>query len=184
MKFSRLTGLGCWLILGCALAPHLLAQRREDILSIQRDVAQLQDQIKQLQASQDQKMSALESLLKQALDESNRASASMTALQRTLTDSLNEQQSKVAGPMAVLGTKVDQSADELRAVRENLSALASRLVNLDNKLSDISSAVRTLSQPAAPPPVFGGAPPGAASGAVPPAGISAENLWLNAFRDY
>src|ERR1700720_3672074 len=125
MKFSRIAGLGCWVILACPLAPHLLAQRREDILSIQRDVAQLQDQIKQLQASQDQKMTALESLLKQALDESNRASASMTALQRTLTDSLNEQQSKVDGPMAVLGTKVDQSADELRAVRENVAALAS-----------------------------------------------------------
>jgi TolA-binding protein len=184
MTCSRLTGLGCWVILACSLAPHLLAQRREDILSIQRDVAQLQDQIKQLQASQDQKMAALESMLKQALDESNRASASMTALQRTLTDSLNEQQSKVAGPMAVLGTKVDQSADELRAVRENVAALASRLANLDNKLSDISSAVRTLSQPAAPPPGVLFAPQGAASGAVPPAGTSAESLWLNAFRDY
>src|ERR1700676_3408213 len=99
----------------------------------------------------------------------------MAALQRTLTDSLNEQQSKVAGPMAVLGTKVDQSADELRAVREKLAAFGSRLANLDNKLSDISSAVRTLSQPAVPPPVLGAAPPGAASGVVlPPAGTSAE----------
>src|SRR6266853_2128480 len=170
MSAARPNTTLAWATLACPLAPHLLAQRREDILSIQRDVAQLQDQIKQLQASQDQKMTALESLLKQALDESNRASASMTALPRTLTDSLNEQQSKVAGPMAVLGTKVDQSADELRAVRENVAALASRLANLDNKLSDISIAVRTLSQPAAPPPGLGGPPQGAASVAVPPAG--------------
>jgi TolA-binding protein len=190
MKLSRLAAprlvlIGCGLILACPLAPRLLAQRREDILSIQRDVAQLQDQIKQLQTSQDQKMSALESLLKQALEESNKASGSMTALQRTLTDRLNEQQSKVAAPIAVLGTKVDQSADELRAVRENLAALSSRLANLDNKLSDISSAVRTLSQPpAAPPPPAGGAPPAAASSAAPPPGVSAESLWLNAFRDY
>ena len=55
-------------------APGLLAQKREDILSIQRDVAQLQDQIKQLQTSQDQKIAALESLIKQALDQSNQAS--------------------------------------------------------------------------------------------------------------
>src|ERR1700680_4073092 len=147
MNASRLAAFGFLL-----LPAFLFAQRRDDILSIQRDVAQLQDQIKQLQASQDQKMASLESMLKQALDESNRASASMTALQRTLTDSLNEQQSKVAGPMAVLGTKVNQSADKWRGGRENVAALASRLANLDNKLSDISSAVRTLSQPAAPPP--------------------------------
>ncbi len=186
MKFSRLAALGSCLILASPLAPlaPLLAQKREDILSIQRDVAQLQDQIKQLQTSQDQKMSALESLIKQALEESNKSSASMSALQRTLTDRLNEQQSKVAAPIAVLGTKVDQSADELRAVRENLAALSSRVANLDNKLSDISSAVRTLGQPpAAPPPP----PAGAASAGSPvaaPAGVSAESLWLNAFRDY
>jgi TolA-binding protein len=166
-------------------APGLLAQKREDILSIQRDVAQLQDQIKQLQTSQDQKLTALESLIKQALEQSNQASASMTALQRTLTDRLNDQQSKVAAPIAVLGTKVDQSADDVRAVRENLAALSNRVANLDNKLSDISSAVRTLSQPpAAPPPPAGGAPPAAGGAPIPPSGTSAESLWLNAFRDY
>ncbi len=183
MKLSRLAAVGCWLVL--VSAPSLLAQKREDILSIQRDVAQLQDQIKQLQTSQDQKMAALESLIKQALDQSNQASASMTALQRTLTDRLNDQQTKVAAPIAVLGTKVDQSADEMRGVRENLAALSSRLANLDNKLSDISSAVRTLSQPpAAPPPGAPGAPPAASNGVAPPPGVSAESLWLNAFRDY
>ena len=109
----------------------------------------------------------------------------MAALQRTLTDRLNEQQSKVAAPIAVLGTKVDQSADDVRAVRENLAALTSRVANLDNKLSDISSAVRTLSQPSAPPPPpSSGAPPAAGAAPMPPAGTSAESLWLNAFRDY
>jgi len=184
MKLSRLAAPSLVLLV-CLPAPGLLAQKREDILSIQRDVAQLQDQIKQLQTSQDQKMAELESLIKQALDQSNQASASMTALQRTLTDRLNDQQSKVAAPIAVLGTKVDQSADDVRAVRENLAALTSRVANLDNKLSDISSAVRTLSQPpAAPPPPSIGAPPAAGGAPVPPAGTSAESLWLNAFRDY
>jgi TolA-binding protein len=184
MKFYRLAALQLVLFV-CLLAPGLLAQKREDILSIQRDVAQLQDQIKQLQTSQDQKLTALESLIKQALDQSNQASASMTALQRTLTDRLNDQQSKVAAPIAVLGTKVDQSAEDVRAVRENLAALSNRVANLDNKLSDISSAVRTLSQPpAAPPPPAGGAPPAAGGGPVPPAGTSAESLWVNALRDY
>jgi TolA-binding protein len=184
MKLYRLAALQL-VLLGCLPAPNLLAQRREDILSIQRDVAQLQDQIKQLQTSQDQKLTALESLIKQALEQSNQASGSMTALQRTLTDRLNDQQSKVAAPIAVLGTKVDQSADDVRAVRENLAALSNRVANLDNKLSDISSAVRTLSQPpAAPPPPSSGGPPAAGAAPIPPAGTSAESLWLNAFRDY
>jgi TolA-binding protein len=184
MTFSRLAALRL-VLLGCFAASGLLAQKREDILSIQRDVAQLQDQIKQLQTSQDQKMAELESLIKQALDQSNQASGSMAALQRNLTDRLNDQQVKVAAPIAVLGTKVDQSSDDLRAVRENLAALSNRVANLDNKLSDISSAVRTLSQPpAVPPPPVSGAPPAAGGAPIPPAGTSAESLWLNAFRDY
>jgi TolA-binding protein len=157
------------------------AQRREDILSIQRDVAQLQDQVKQMQAGQEQKMAALESLLKQTLEESGKVSASLAALQQNLTERINEQQTKLVAPVAVLGTKVDQSADELRSLRENVAELSSRFGNLDNKLADISSAVRTLSTPPTVPP-----PPasGAAAAPAPPPGVSAESLYQNAFRDY
>ena len=158
----------------------LMGQKRDDILSIQRDVAQLQDQVKQLQAAQDQKLATLESLIKQALDDSSRASSAAGALQRTLTDRLSAQQAKVEAPIAVLGTKVDQSADELRSVRENLADLSRRLENLDNKLADISTAVRTLSTPPAAPP------PAASEPAAPaaPSGVTAESLWQKAVRDY
>ena len=171
----------CLLIL--ALSPALLlGQKRDDILSIQRDVAQLQDQVKQLQAGQDQKMSALEGLIRQALEQSNSVSIAAGTLQRTLTDRLNDQQAKVEAPIAILGTKVDQSADEMRAVRENLADFMRRLATLDNKLADISSAVRTLNTPAvAPPPPAASASPAAPAA---PAGVTAETLWKKAVRDY
>jgi TolA-binding protein len=164
----------------------LFGQKRDDFLSIQRDVAQLQDQVRQMQAGQDQKMNALESLLKQTLEESNRTSSAASALERTLTDRLRDQQSKMEAPVAALGTKVDQSSDELRSVRENLADLSRRLANLDNKLADISSAVRTLSTPAAPPPspVIDSPAATAPRAPVPPAGITADTLWQKAVRDY
>lgn len=174
----------CLLLL--ALSPALLlGQKRDDILSIQRDVAQLQDQVKQLQAGQDQKMSALEGLIRQALEQSNSVSVAAGMLQRTITDRLNEQQAKVEAPIAVLGAKVDQSADEMRAARENLADLMRRLVALDNKLADISSAVRTLNTSVVAPP-----PPSTPNGAAvstapaPPPGVTAESLWQKAVRDY
>jgi TolA-binding protein len=172
------------LALGLALSsPFAMAQKRDDILSIQRDVAQLQDQVKQLQAGQDQKIAALESLIKQAVDESNKVSSAAAALQRTFTDRLNEQQAGVEAPIAALGTKMDQSADDLRAARENLADLTRRMANLDNKLADISSAVRTLNTTAAAPP-----PPGASDSPAPsaaaPSGVTAESLWKKAVRDY
>jgi TolA-binding protein len=188
MKHTRRNYTFHAVVLGMALSSTLaMAQKRDDILSIQRDVAQLQDQVKQLQAAQDQKIATLESLIKQALDESAKVSSSAAALQRALTDRLDEQQSRVEAPIAALGTKVDQSGDDLRAARENLADLTRRMANLDNKLADISSAVRTLSTPAAAPP-----PPGAvdlpgssaAAASAAPHGVTADSLWKKAVRDY
>ena len=174
--------------LGLALSSTVaMAQKRDDILSIQRDVAQLQDQVKQLQTGQDQKIATLESLIKQALDESGKVSSAAAALQRTLTDRLTAQQAQVEAPIAVLGTKVDQSGDDLRAARESLADLNRRMATLDNKLADISSAVRTLSTPAAAPPAPGpNDSPGsaAAPASAAPSGVTAEGLWKKAVRDY
>jgi TolA-binding protein len=172
-------------VLGLALSPRFaVAQKRDDILSIQRDVAQLQDQIKQLQAGQDQKIAALESLTKQAVEESGKVSSAAAALQRSLAGRLNEQQAQVEGPIAALGTKVDQSGEDLRAARENLADLTRRMANLDNKLADISSAVRTLSTPAVAPPPPGASDSPGPSASAAPSGITAENLWKKAVRDY
>ncbi len=172
-------------VLALALNSTLaMAQKRDDILSIQRDVAQLQDQVKQLQAGQDQKIATLESMIKQALEESGKVSSAASALQHTLADQFDKQQARVEAPIAALGTKVDQSGDDLRATRENLADLARRMANLDNKLADISSAVRTLSTTAvAPPPPGASDSPASAASAAPP-GVTAESLWKKAVRDY
>ncbi len=151
----------------------LSAQKKEDFIALQRDMAQMQDQMKELQKSQDEKMSALTALVQQSLEASSRLSTSLTTLQRNVETTLTEQQSKVVGPVVALGTKMDQMSDEFRGVKENITALSSQLTKMDNKLADISSAIRTMNTPVAPP----------AAGA-PAAGIpSAETLWQNANRD-
>jgi TolA-binding protein len=167
-------------LLALALPGVLSAQKREDILSIQRDVAQLQDQLKQMQASQDQKMDAIQALVKQALEESAKLSAALAAMQKNVGGQLADQQAKVVAPVATLGTKVDELSNDTRAVRENVADLATRLGKLDNKLEDISSAIRTLNTPPVAPP-----PPanGAAQTPAPPPGVSADSLWQNALRD-
>jgi TolA-binding protein len=55
---------------------------------------------------------------------------------------------------------------------------------MDNKLSDISSAVRTLSTPPPAPPPAAGTVGASAPPPAPPPGVSAESLYQNAFRDY
>jgi len=156
----------------------LMGQKKEDILAIQRDVAILQDQVKQLQKSQDEKLAAIQAMIQQAVDASTKLGAGLGALQREVDQRLNDQQQKVAAPVATLGSKVDQMAADFSSVQTNVAELVRRMNALDSKLADISNAVRTLS---APPPA-----PGAASGGTTtqvPA-ISAETTYQNAFRDY
>jgi len=158
----------------------LAAQRREDILSIQRDVAQLQDQVSQMRAAQDQKMAQLEAMLKQAIDETSKLNSSVSSLDRSVGDRFAQQQGRLEAPVAVMGTKVDQVSDEVRVVRENVTDLSTRVGKLDEKLADISSALRMLvaAQPATPPPG-----PTGASGASPVCGAATDNSYQNALRD-
>ncbi len=172
--------LAAFLLLVCPA--FLAAQKRDDILSIQRDVAQLQDQIKQLQSSEDQKLAALQALVQQAIDESKLVNTTVSGLQKTVSDRLAEQQTKLEAPISALDSRLDQSAEDTRAIRENIAALSSRLNSLDSKLADISSAVRAAAASAAPPPPP--SPNGAAAAPAPPAGMTADGLWQNAFRDY
>src|SRR5262249_34179215 len=141
-----------------------------------------QDQMKQMQTAQDQKFAGLQMLLQQAIDESRGMTASVGGLQKTVADRLADQQSKLAAPIASLETRLDQTNDDTRAIRENMTALNTRLTAIHNKLADIATALRTLlanSAPAPPP-----SPNGAAAAPAPPAGVTADGLFQNAFRDF
>jgi len=172
------------LVIGLVLVPAMMVgQKKEDLQSIQRDVAQLQEQVKQLQSSQDAKMAALQGMLQQAVEASNKVASGMTAMEHDISTKLNEQQTKLVTPVATLGTKVDQMSDDFRSVSTNVSDLVRRMGTLDSKLKDISDAIRTLSAPALTPPPAAGVG-GTASQVAPPPGVSAETMWQNAFRDY
>jgi TolA-binding protein len=182
MKASRL------LLLSITLMPAvLLGQKHDELVSIQRDVAQLEDQMKQLQKALDEKMAALTALVQQSIDLSNKTSAAMAAMQHNVEQKMGEQSTKLVAPVATLGTKVDEMSNDFRSVRENVAELVRRMNDMDGNVKDISSAVRSLAAPqAAPPPVVA---PGAGNTAqqVPdncPAGASADLLYTNALGDY
>ena len=150
----------------------LSAQKKEDFIALQRDMAQMQDQMKELQKSQDEKMAALTALAQQSLDASSRLSAGLAAFQKNVESALAEQQTKLVAPVGILSTKVDQMSEEFQGVKESIRALSSQLSKMDNKLSDISSAIRTMNTPVAPPAAT-------AQAAIP----SAQTLWESAGRD-
>jgi TolA-binding protein len=173
------------LVLALAASPvSLPAQNKNDLASMQRDIANMDDRIKQLQKSQDEKIAALTALVQQAVEASSRVSASMGTLQKNLTDSLNaslgDQQTKIAAPVAVLGTKVDEVSRELGTMQESFADLSRKFAKVDDRLKDIYTAVTTPPQP--PPTAV--APPAAANPNAPPAGVTAMSLQQDAERDF
>lgn len=181
---KRLLILG--LVLGSTLAPtSLMAQKKEDIVAIQRDLANLEDQVKQLQRAQDEKMAALQQMLQQTVDASGHVNTGLSAIQKELDARLNDQQTKLVAPLATLGAKVDQMADDLRSVSVNVADMMRKIDAINSRLDDISNAVRSIPAPPQAPPAAGatGAVGTAPQQAQVPA-MSSEVAWQNAYRDY
>jgi tol-pal system protein YbgF len=170
--------------------PVLTFAASKEMLELQRDVAQLQQEVRDLQASQNEKLAGIQVLLQQALDAANKANTSVALLQNNLQQSAKDQQSKVGTAVVDMGAKIDSLSTDFNALRESVSDISSQMGKLQQQMVDIGNAVRTIQTPAVAPPATGPgtgpAPgsdvgPGGASGNVPP--VPSTTLYANAMRD-
>jgi TolA-binding protein len=177
MKFSR------WLVSGFMLAGVLHAQSEKVMIQeLQRDVAQLQNQLRQYKEAQDQKTAELESLLKQSLDANGRLATTLGSLQQSLSAAMAEQQGKLVQPINAVGTKVDQMSGSFTALQTSMDETNRRLARQEEKINEILSNVKTLNAPPASPPPSAGGTASQQGGAAP--GASAEVVYQAAYRDF
>src|SRR5580658_8562181 len=165
--------------------PSLTFAASKEIVELSRDVALLQEQMRAMQRSQDEKFSAIQTLVQQALDSANKTSTSVALLQNNLLQSFKDQQKSVVDPVVGVGAKLDQMTTDVSALRESVADVSSQMGKLQQQMIDIGNAVRTIQAPAAAPPTAAGqpgtGPGGAPSGDVPP--VNASTLYQNANRD-
>ncbi|MBL8211994.1 MAG: tol-pal system protein YbgF [Bryobacterales bacterium] len=182
MTFSRL-GLP---ILVLAATP-VFAQKTNDLIrELQRDVATMQQDLRTLNSKFDEKMAVVTTLQQNTLGEAGSASKGVAVLDRQIKDSLKEQQNMVAAPVAALGQKVDSMSQDYQALTENVKDLNTRMQRLQTTLKEIQDAVNMLAARSAPPPPTpdgGATPPAPGAQGGPPAGVSAEQVYLNAMKD-
>jgi len=179
MKFSRL------LISGFILTGLLQAQSEKIMIQeLQRDVAQLQNQLRQFKDAQDQKNAELESLLKQSLDSNAKLVASLGGLQQSLAAAVAEQNGKLVQPMNAMGIKVDQMSGSFGALQTSMDEMTRRIAKNDERLTEILNNVKTLNAPPAAPPQVSLPGGGTASAAGSTAGASADVMYSNAYRDF
>lgn len=176
MKFLRLAALAF-------LSTSLSFGASKEIVELQRDVALLQDQVRQVQRTLDEKLAQLTVLVTQTQESSSKASSSLANVQTAVGDTLSQQ----LRPVTQLGSKVDGLSEDVHGIRDSVNDLNARMAKLDAKVTDITNRMAILQNPPSAP---GGAPGqtgGGASGqpgaAAPPPGMSAETAWQSAEHD-
>src|SRR5580700_7607817 len=73
------------------LAPACLFGASREQQEMQRDIAQLQDQVRTLQSGFDQKMAALQTLVQQALDAATKANTGVSVLSAGVSQTLERE---------------------------------------------------------------------------------------------
>lgn len=153
---------------------------------MQRDIAQLQDQLRALQSTLDQRLASMSTLLEQSLEAGRMTGKDVSALGAGLKDTLDRELKDALRPIAGLTAKVDNLNNDSSEVRSSLTDLNAQMNRVLQKLTDIDNAIKVLNVPApAPPPnpnsdAGGPQTSGGRPVAVPPAGV----LYGNANNDY
>jgi TolA-binding protein len=171
-----------------SLTPAPSSGASKEIQELQRDVAQLQDQLKQLQQSQDRQLTEIRTLVQQSLGAAMDANKSVAIIQNGFQQSVRDQENKVVAPVVGLNTRMDQVSQDMRTVQQAVSDLTGIISKMQTQLGDLSNAIKVIQAPAPAPPGTSG-PGGSGSGAMmlPPSNeaptISATDLYANANRD-
>jgi TolA-binding protein len=166
-------------LIACVLiaTPTLLVAANKEMQELQRDVAQLQDMVKTLQRSQDERFAALQVLVQQSLNAANDANKAVAVIQSSIQQNMKEQGDKVVQPVVGLSTRMDSLSNDFRSMQTAMSDLVSTINRMQTQLTDLSNAVKVMQAPPAPPPSGGNA----AAGANPP--MAATDMLANADRD-
>jgi TolA-binding protein len=164
-------------------APRPAPAASKEIQELQRDVAQLQDQLKQLQQSQDRQLAEIRVLVQQALTAGNDANKSVAVIQSGLQQSLRDLQREVVTPVAGVGARMDQVSNDVRTLQAAVGDLNNMMSKVQTQLTDLSNVVKVMSSPPPPAPSQPGAAGGSGAGASELPTISATDLYANADRD-
>jgi tol-pal system protein YbgF len=151
--------------------PMLAADKpNRDIQELQRDVAQLQEVVKALQRSLEDRISTLGTQVQGATDTAAKTGAAVINVQKSVERVTQDQDTKLTPAVSALSGRVDQLSATLTTVQQAVADLTSAVTQLQSQVGDVGNLLKVIQQPVAPP-----APTG------PP--MPATELYQNADRD-
>src|SRR5215831_7564553 len=99
-------------LIGLLLIPACSFGVSKEIVELQRDLATLQDQVRTLQSSTTEKLTALTVLVQQTLDATSNTKQAVAAMESRVNTVLKEQSNSVGPSLAVQGAKIDQLSSD------------------------------------------------------------------------
>ena len=171
--FRRLLAVALW------VAPAVFCADKS-ILELQRDVAALQEQVRGLQKSLDDKLAELAqkqgNQVRAAADLADKSLASIgDRMQKSLQDR-QDQESKNSIAMAGMGARLQSLSSDVGTIKDSVADLHATLAKLATQIGDLGNAVKTMQTPVAPPSGQATLDPNAPQ-------ISASDLMSSAERD-
>jgi len=160
--------------------PMAAPAANKEIQELQRDIALLQQQLKDLQSSQDKNFAAVTELARQAIEAANRANTGVAVVTSNMEKTLDALRTSTAAPLAGLNSRLNETSTELRELHQAVADQAATLTRMQQMLNDIKELTKAAQQPVAPPPQQAPAP-GAASETKPT--ISGGDLYNSALSD-
>ncbi|MEP6714608.1 MAG: tetratricopeptide repeat protein [Terriglobia bacterium] len=168
MRFSS------FLLTTILLLPLSVFGASKEQMEMQRDIAQLQQQVTTLQSTVDSRMAALQTLVQQAVDSSGKANTGVSVISAEVSREVRQS----LAPLAGLAAKIDNTNNDVSDIRNQLTDLNSQMNKVLRILTDMNDTLKVIqSPPAAPPPSAGPA------GGPPVVAPSAQALFENAQRD-
>src|ERR1019366_7218316 len=149
------------IVLSFVLLPGAGFAASREQQEMQRDIAQLQDQVRTLQSGFDQKMAMVQTLLEQAVEAGNKANTNVSVLSSSISQTLDRELKGALVPVAGLSAKVDNLNNDLSEVKNAVADLNAQLNRQQQMLTDINNAIKVMQAPPAAPPPRGGVPPSA-----------------------
>jgi tol-pal system protein YbgF len=173
-KALLVTGLFGLLAVLAGVQP--VSAQKKEYIQLQRDVALLQEQVRDLQRSHEEKSALLKTLLEQSLDSVNRMRNTMSALEQSVLEM-----------QANNNARVDTLATQVQALGDGIDELRARLGEMSGQMAETRSVLESVDGRLAPLDLGqtaeagegGPEPPGVPTG--PP---SPDVLYSTALRDF
>ena len=178
MKFFTTLAIATLLIPGSGFAAA-----SKEMQELQRDVAQLQEQVRSLQSTIDKQNGSMMTMIQQLVEANNKTNSVMTLLTGSVSEKLNQQLQTGLKPVAGVSTDLRNVGNDTTALRGQVGDLTVSMNKILQQLNDINNQMKVSQAPVAPPPgAINNASPNTSASSVPP--VPAATLWANASRDY